>query len=385
MKKTLVLTSLLAGFATTQVLAELKEPTIAQLHAYKAYHHAEYMKETAADAGGTNKLLSTTELPTEGTDPVVTPALDHLYSKAVLDLTSGPVYLEVPTVSSDRYFSIHITDQEHYTIYDEIRPTGEYVFIREGYKGQLKKGAKVIRSPGDYPHLFVRVQIRTPEDKPNSIAIQKQLKLTGISKVFDYDNAIQFTLDTHTIYPENSGLLASEVNYSAEDHKVMFEWVGQYFATYIKDNTGVFGPIDSKEKGSNDPKVRASGIVGHLGLPVHHAYYTGIFNTCNGERLNGSNSYTVTMPYENNLDEFWSITRYSALTRNTLPGKQDVYNAYNTKPNKDGNIQVTFSIEDPKDGTYWMPVNADEPYYYVERFYVPELGNVITTQDFCKK
>ncbi len=88
---------------------------------------------------------------------------------------------------------------------------------------------------------------------------------------------------------------------------------------------------------------------------------------------------------ENNLDEFWSITRYSALTRNTLPGKQDVYNAYNTKPNKDGNIQVTFSIEDPKDGTYWMPVNADEPYYYVERFYVPELGNVITTQDFCKK
>ena len=90
------------------------------------------------------------------------------------------------------------------------------------------------------------------------------------------------------------------------------------------------------------------------------------------------------MPYEANVNEFWSITRYSALTRNTLPGRQDVYNAYNTKPNAEGNITITFSAEDPKDGSYWMPVNPDEPYYYVERFYGPK-GKVVTTQDFCAK
>jgi hypothetical protein len=56
----------------------VERPTDAQLHAYKAVHHARYLKVTAAEAGGTNKLLHTTELPTEGTDPVVTPALDHL-------------------------------------------------------------------------------------------------------------------------------------------------------------------------------------------------------------------------------------------------------------------------------------------------------------------
>ena len=191
---TLVLAAVIAGSIATATAND--EPSVAKLHAYKAYHHAEYMKETAAEAGGTNQLLHTTELPTEGTDPVVTPALDHLYSKAVIDLTNGPVYLEVPTVSRDRYFSIHITDQEHYTIYDEIRPTGEYVFVRDGYEGKLKEGAKVINSPGDYPHLFVRVQVKTPEDKPNSLAIQKKIKLTGVSKPLIYDNAIQFTIDS---------------------------------------------------------------------------------------------------------------------------------------------------------------------------------------------
>ncbi len=54
----------------------------ASLHAYKAVHHANYLKTTAAQAGGTNKLIHRTELPTEGTDPVVAPALDHLYTKA---------------------------------------------------------------------------------------------------------------------------------------------------------------------------------------------------------------------------------------------------------------------------------------------------------------
>ena len=77
------------------------KPTVAQLHAYKVFHHARYMVTTAADAGGTNKLLHTKKLPTEGTDPVVTPALDHLYTKAVIDLTSGPVIVVFPEVTDN--------------------------------------------------------------------------------------------------------------------------------------------------------------------------------------------------------------------------------------------------------------------------------------------
>ena len=43
---------------------------------------------------------------------------------------------------------------------------------------------------------------------------------------------------------------------------------------------------------------------------------------------------------------------------------------------QNGNITVTFSVEDPKDGTYWMPVNAGEPYYFVCRYYKPDMNNL---------
>ena len=48
---------------TASELAPVR-PSDAELHAYKAYHHARYMVTTAAQAGGTNKLLHTKKLPT---------------------------------------------------------------------------------------------------------------------------------------------------------------------------------------------------------------------------------------------------------------------------------------------------------------------------------
>ncbi len=68
-----------------------ERPSDADLVAFKVYHHAVYLVATANQAGGTNKLHHTTELPTEGTDPVVTPALDHLYTKAIIDLHLAPL------------------------------------------------------------------------------------------------------------------------------------------------------------------------------------------------------------------------------------------------------------------------------------------------------
>ena len=351
----------------------MERPTDAELHAYKAVHHAEYLRVTAGSAGGTNRLIHTTELPTEGTDPVVTPALDHLYSKAVIDLTSGPVLLEVPTVPSDRYFSIHVTDQEHYTIYDEVRPAGTYAFTRRGQTAEVPADATIIECRGDYPHLFLRVQLRDEADKPNAMAIQDQVSLTGASNNLDFDNAIQWALDTHDIYPQNEGLLASVLDYDEADQNRVTEFVNVRAQT-IPNNIGAFGPIDSSEEGSDDPEIRAAAIIGHLGLPAQHALYRPFFVNCDGEMLMGDRPEVFDFPYEpDNVREFWSVTRYSLLTRNTLPGRNDIFNAYNTTPDADGNVTITFSAEDPDDGTYWMPVNAGEPYYFIVRYYGPDL------------
>ena len=361
---------------TVEESTQPEKPTVAELHAYKAMHHAIYMKTTAAAAGGTNKLLHTKNLPTEGADPVVTPALDHLYTKAIIDLTSGPIVVEMPEVPADRYFSIHITDQEHYTIYDEIQPVGKYVFVRKGKDMEVPEGAKVIESPGDYPHLFIRAQVYTQDDLLNVFAIQEKIKLTGESKTLDFNNPIEFTIATHNIYPQNEGLLTSVIDFSIEDYMRVAQYVGRRITT-IPNNIGGFGPIDSKEPNSNDPEYRATAIIGHLGLPAEHAIYIAGFVNCEGNLFHGDKTEVFTFPYEpQGIEGFWSVTRYSFITRNTIPGKNDLYNAYNTKPDENGNITITFSVEDPKDGTCWMPVNAGEGFYFVWRLYQPDLDNL---------
>lgn len=357
----------------------VERPTDAEFHAFKAYHHAIYMETTAKQAGGTNKLLHTTKLPTEGTDAVVTPALDHLYTKAIIDLSSGPVVVEMPEVEKDRYFSIHITDQEHYTIYEEIHPVGKYALVRKGKNMKVPEGATVIESRGDYPHLFIRTQMKTPEDKPNSIAIQQKIKLyASTSKQLTIGNPVKFTIKTHDLYPQNKGILDSVLNFNQKDYKRVSDYIAVEAPKFTATgNLGLFGPIDSKEPNSNDPEYRAGAIVGHLGLPVHHAYYTAYFTNCKDEMLNGDKTEVFTFPYKpEGVKLFWSVTRYSALTRNTLPGMNDMFNAYNTKPDANGNITITFSVDDPKDGTYWIPVIAGEPYYFVTRYYRPDVANL---------
>jgi len=265
-----------------------ERPSDADLMAFKVYHHMRYMVQTAEAVGGTNKLLHTRKLPTEGTDAVVTPALDHIYSKAVIDLTEGPVTVEYPEITDGRYYSIHITDQEHYTIYDEIHPKGKYTFVRKGKVMAVPEGATVIESPGDYPHLFIRVQVRTPEDLENVYLIQDKLVLTGISKAFSIDNYITHTIETHDVYPQNKEILASVVDFSKEDYIRVSTYLGIVAPKFgPTGNIGMFGPIDSEEANSNDPEFRAGAIVGHLGLPVHHAYYGPFFTNCNDEVLTG--------------------------------------------------------------------------------------------------
>jgi len=362
-----------------EISAAFEKPSVAELHAYKAYHHARYMVQTAEAAGGTNILLHTKKLPTEGTDAVVTPALDHLYSKAIIDLTRGPVYVEIPEGIEDRYWSIHVTDQEHYTIFDEIRPVGKYVLVRKGKDMEVEEGATVIECPEDYPHLFIRVQVKNAEDMVNSSAIQETIKLTGESKPLKIDNYIEFTINTHDVYKENAGLLESVVDFNEEDYNRVTEYLFTIAPTF-PSNLGMFGPIDSEEPNSNSPEHRAAAIFGHLGLPAAHAIYFPNFVNCEGEVLSGDKTEVYIFPFQPiGVEEFWSITRYSALTRNTIPGKNDVYNAYNTKPDADGNITITFGVEDPNDGTYWMPVNAGEPYYFVVRYYKADLTNLPPT------
>ncbi|WP_136809931.1 DUF1254 domain-containing protein [Desulfosediminicola flagellatus] len=375
-----ILTLIGPAYADKQVA---DTPSVEYLHAFKAVFHAKYLKRVASDAGGTNKFIHTTVLPTEGTDSMVTPALDHLYSKAVLDLSHGPVYFHAPILDMSRYYSISVADQEHYMIYDKIRPTGVYAFIRTGYKGPIADKVTVIECPGDHPHLFVRTQVFDKADLPNTIAIQNQLKIVGKVGKIEFANPVQFTLDTHTVHPANKGLLAKALNYSEGDHAAMTQWLTKKAQSgYAPNNIGLYDAIG---KGNEDPVARAVAMFGHLALTGDHALYGTTTLDCDVSPLHGSKVSVFTIPYKNpGVGEFWSITRYSLITKNTYPNTNDIFNAYNTKPDVNGNVTVTFSSKDPEDGTYWMPVKADEPYYIITRYYLPDYDKLVKLKAVCK-
>jgi hypothetical protein len=160
-------------------------------------------------------------------------------------------------------------------------------------------------------------------------------------------------------------------------HKETFEDIKEFLASgQISGNVGGFEPVDHPAAGSH--KVRAAcTLLGHLGFPVHHAYYQQIPMDSEGNKLAGANGpFVATLPYDPGVDLFWSVTRYGADTFLPLDpadlGGHDIqaYNAFNTEADENGNVTFTFSMEDPGDGTYWMPV-AEGGYYWVARYYGP--------------
>lgn len=315
---------------------------------------------------------------------VITPALDHFYSKAVADLRFGPVIVDTPA-RDDRYSSIEVFDVEHHAIFDQLTAKeGErFILVHEDYKGKLPEGT-VIKTTSNFPFVFLRTQTFAFNEDKLANGIRHEARMYGLLGKVDLPNPkdslalINWTIDNSKPYKLTKELMAKAAkSYTAAVHKGTFLHLKEFLAAGgVSGNTGAFEPVDHPAGGSH--KVRAAGtLIGHLGFPVHHAYYQVIPVDRTGKKLAGANGpFVMTLPHVPGVDLFWSVTRYDANTFLPLNpadiGNNDIqaYPDFSTKPDKDGSVSFTFSKRDPKDGTYWMPV-LDSGYYLVVRYYGP--------------
>jgi len=331
---------------------------------------------------------------------VITPALDHFYSKAVADLRNGYVVVNTPA-KDDRYSSLEIFDMEHHAIFAEV--TGpeaqKYVIAHMDYEGELPEGKAVIRTHAKFPFVFLRTQSFeiTGEEKADKIRRQARIEGTvGEKDVVDLSDTraiIQYVIDNNNPYPQTEALMKEAAEkYSPEVHKETFESIKAFMAAGgVSGNVGMFEAVDDPDGGSH--KIRASGtLLGHLGFPVYHAYYQNTPVNVEGIPHTGAmGPFTVTVPFDPGVDLFWSVTRYGSdtflpLDPATIGGNNiQAYNAFNTKPDENGNVTITFSTEDPNDGSYWMPV-TEGGYYMIWRYYGPsERLNGNTAKDIVYK
>ncbi|WP_375748301.1 DUF1254 domain-containing protein [Vibrio sp. HN007] len=373
--------SIIALTSTYASAQQLTEPTAAEYTGYRITHHMDATIKHIENFG-----LNTFDHPPIGDyrSFVITPALDHFYSKAVADLRYGPAVVETPA-RDDRYGSIQVFDMEHYTIFDKVTDKeGErIVLVHEDYKGKLPSGT-VVKTKSYFPFVFIRTQSFNFNDDKLADAIRHQAKIYGVVDDVELPNTsepqqvLQWTYDNKTHYKQSEKLIEKAIaTYDAEAHKKAYAYLADYASSgQVVGNPGMFEDIDDPKGG--DLKIRATGtLLGHLGFPVHHAYYQNVAVDEKGRRLEGKNGpFKVTLPYKPGVGQFWSVTRYGSDTFLPLNpaeiGGNDIqsYNAYNTQPDKDGNVTFTFSTKDPKDGSYWMPVKEDG-YYFVVRYYQP--------------
>jgi len=136
--------------------------------------------------GPSNRFSHLREFPTAEFRAVVRPNFDTLYSSAWLDLTQGPVQIDVPD-SGDRYYMLPMLD-----MWTDVfanpgkRTTGtgpqRYVVTPPGYAGPLPDGADQIAAPTPYVWVIGRTQTNGPADYEHVHGFQDGLSITELGE-----------------------------------------------------------------------------------------------------------------------------------------------------------------------------------------------------------
>jgi len=108
---------------------------------------------------------------------------DTLYTCAWLDLSAGPLLLEVPDMA-DRYYSIQLTDPQTDSVFYYIgsRTTGTaagtFLITGPNWDGVVQSGITVIVSPNNEVLLLARVFVRDADDVQTAYELSRKITLT---------------------------------------------------------------------------------------------------------------------------------------------------------------------------------------------------------------
>ena len=370
-----------------------------------------------------NTLTSFTTFARPDTVPIWRPNTDTLYSRAVLDLSNGPVVLSIPDMGS-RYYSFQLNDPyTNVSGYIGSRSTGSgpgvYAITWSGGPQVAVDGAQVISVP--YPSMLLlgRTLAGDPADQQSAMALMNQYTLTA--------TGASGSPPAKTPAPEGLALLdaisaAMELNPPpAADAPALeaFRRIGVGVGTRVADaHLGVLatlaadltlrafaalGPmlamatqyVSAFQHGgwaTPDAAIGNYGVdyllragVSNIGpwanTPNEAIYSAGLLDS-NLLPLNGLRSYVIHFApgAEPPAGAFWSVTVYGSqgqLVANSL----NRYSISNSRPGEllrrpDGSIDIILSQTDPGDsGANWLPVPPDWFTAYL-RVYVPQ-GDVL--------
>jgi hypothetical protein len=129
-----------------------------------------------------NQIVSVAKLADPGTTTVVAPNVDTTYTVSRLDLSEGPLVIDVPDTRG-RYYVLQLLDAFSDTFtYIGRRTTGtragSYALVPPGFGGALPAGVKRIVSPTNLVWLLGRTLVSSPAEIP---AVEPLLRRYGVT------------------------------------------------------------------------------------------------------------------------------------------------------------------------------------------------------------
>ena len=329
-----------------------------------------------------NTLTHARRLADPSSRAVTTPNNDTLYSSASLDLTKGPVRIDVPDFGA-RYYSIALMDVfTNNFAYIGRRTTGtaagSFVVADAGWRGNIPDGARLIRAPTPYVTLLMRILVQGSGDLDAVHRLQDSVRLGAarpgvqpLIPITPQQDPINFVAVVNQILGINpppaadlralrrvavAGIMPGAGGPSPEQARLWTAHFADAQAALRRDATGwahqlVDGWSYSAPNTGNfgtDYETRAAvALGGLLALTREEAIYAGATTDSLGRPLDPANAYRLRLPREMPVGAFWSLSMYRLDPDGRLFFSENVLHRYaigdrtpGLQRNQDGSLDI---------------------------------------------
>jgi hypothetical protein len=377
--------------------------------------------ETLQPAQRLNRLGSRRGLSNASNRNVTAPNNDTVYSSAFLELSGGPLELEVPDVL-DRYFSIAFmnafTDNFAYIGTRATRGRGgRFLIVGPDWRGTVPSGQQLIRSQTNDVWMLGRILVSGPDDLPAASAVQDAIKLI-VPVGRGPNRAVQSLTDDNRngekVLQAANEMLGRQMRLTGQAARAR-QWrqlglrpgtapafqglspelrqawldaaprgIDRLRARFGRAGTTSNGWASSNARTGNfgnDDLQRASVALGGIAaLSQDEAMYFSSVTDTQGKDYDYNKNYRIRiLPAGVPVDGFWSLTMYAAEPDGRfffVPNPINRFALSDRSPGlvreTDGSIVIIMSRERPTEslGGNWLPM-ANGPFRLSFRAYLP--------------
>lgn len=340
------------------------------------------------------------------------PNADTLYLNAWVDLSQGPVLLEVPEMGS-RYYTLAFMDlyarPHHLGTRTNDGRAVKYALVGPN-GGDVPQGYEVFRLPTETVWMLGRILADGKADEKRVLRIAHDFKMQGpvASKVtlaepskpyasLEFFSILNGALRKLPVIENEAALMAGfdragfgPSSTFKPENLPPAQALGLSCAVRIGSDVLAqqgFKPTsvangwmrnNRMDKPGHDYVLRAETVRGGYVNAEEESIYPAAIMDTKGDMFDGSRTYR--MRFEAGklppVGAFWSVTAYDLSTAKLVPNRIGRYQfgdrTKGSKRGKDGSLTIILSSTPPKEGTSnWLPTPAGR-YHLVTRMYLPK-------------